>query len=342
MEVAARVLLWRPGMGEHDSLFKRVFRLPKHAAGELRSVLPPELLHRIDLGTLELVPTSFVSPELRERFVDALFRARFRDTAVPGYVGVLIEHQSQPDLWLPLRALEYYLRAWTELLRKEPARRSLPPIVCVVVHHGTGGWTAPRSLQGLIDGLAAAPELAPYVPSFEILVDDLCHQSDESLASRPLGPLPKVALWLLRDGRNIDTLLDHLEAWKDELGRLVDSEASGAQADDVIAVMRYILSVAGPRPFAEVKERVVRAVPVTEAPMASAAEQLIQEGIRRGERTGKAEGKAESVLAVLTAREVSVSAEERAQILACADLGQLERWLRVAMTAERAADLFAR
>jgi len=217
-------------MGDHDSLFKRVFRLPEHAAGELLSVLPPALASRIDLGSLELVPTSFVSAELRERFADALFRARFRDGAVPGYVGFLIEHQSQPHYWLVLRALEYYLRAWTDVLRAEPARRSLPPIVCVVVHHGAQGWTAPRSLHAIIDGLDVAPELAPYVPSFEILVDDLARQSDESLSSRPLGPLPKIALWLLRDGRNIDPLLGHLDAWKAELERLVTSDEAGARA----------------------------------------------------------------------------------------------------------------
>jgi len=109
-------------------------------------------------------------------------------------------------------------------------------------------------------------------------------------------------------------------------------------------VMRYILSVAGPRPFEEVQERVVRAIPAAEAPMASAAEQLIQEGIRRGKAEGKAEGeakgKAESVLAIFAAREVFVSAEQRARILGCTDLGQLDGWLRAAVTAKSAAELF--
>jgi hypothetical protein len=37
---------------------------------------------------------------------------------------------------------------------------------------------------------------------------------------------------------------------------------------------------------------------------------------------------------------VFVSAEHRTRILACTDLGQLDRWLHGAVTAESAGDLF--
>jgi hypothetical protein len=59
---AAWFLRCRPAMGDHDGFFKRVFRLPEHAAGELLAVLRPEVASRIDLGSLELVPLSFVAP----------------------------------------------------------------------------------------------------------------------------------------------------------------------------------------------------------------------------------------------------------------------------------------
>jgi hypothetical protein len=61
-------------MAEHDLLFKRAFRVPEHAAGELAAVLPKAVLDTIDQGSLELVQGDFVGQKLDERFSDALFK----------------------------------------------------------------------------------------------------------------------------------------------------------------------------------------------------------------------------------------------------------------------------
>jgi predicted transposase YdaD len=38
----------------HDWLFKEIFSVPEHAASHLRSVLPAELVARVDWNTLSL------------------------------------------------------------------------------------------------------------------------------------------------------------------------------------------------------------------------------------------------------------------------------------------------
>src|SRR5512134_2586221 len=139
-------------MGEHDRIFKRAFRLPEHAKGELLAVLPERLLEIVDLDSVVLVESAdLVDRWLKERFLDALFSASFR--GVPGYIWSLVEHQSEPDHFMVLRTLEYLVRAWRELLRAERERKTLPPVVCVVVHHGEYGWNAPTKLRELIDGI---------------------------------------------------------------------------------------------------------------------------------------------------------------------------------------------
>lgn len=156
-------------MGDHDLLFKRAFRVPEHAAGELAAVLPTAVLDLVDLGSLALVETDLVSQKLHERFSDALFRASLR--GVPGYVWLLLEHQSNPDRWMVLRALEYLTESWRKLRELEPKRKTLPPFVCVIVHHGEHGWNVPTRLHELVDGTAQVPELRRLVPDFEIIVD---------------------------------------------------------------------------------------------------------------------------------------------------------------------------
>jgi len=60
----------------------------------------------------------------------------------------------------------------------------------------------------------------------------------------------------------------------------------------------------------------------------------------RGEARGKASGEAEAVLTVLETRGVEVPDDVRVRITQCSDLDQLTVWLRRAVTAASAHDLF--
>ncbi|WP_394836898.1 hypothetical protein LVJ94_08315 [Pendulispora rubella] len=60
-----------------------------------------------------------------------------------------------------------------------------------------------------------------------------------------------------------------------------------------------------------------------------------------GRAEGKAEGKAASVLTVLRARGVAIADEQKARVLACRDLDQLDRWLERAVSVAAAEQLFA-
>ena len=318
-------------MGEHDHIFKRAFHLPEHVRGELVAVLPERVLDIVDLDSLQLVAsTGVVDRWLKERFVDALFSASFRGAT--GYIWLLVEHQSRPEHFMVLRTLEYLLRAWTELLRLERERKTLPPVVCVIVHHGEQGWNAPTRLSELVEGLDQVPELASFVPDFEIIVDDLVKQPDEALKRRPLPLFPKVVLWVLRDARTLQRFYGHLVAWSEELSQL-----SRESPEDAASVMRYILEVAGDESFESIQERITAVVPAAEEVMSTAAEQLM----RRGEAKGKAEGKAEDILAIFETRGLTVTGEQRARILRSKDTAELDRWLRKAVTAESAAELFS-
>jgi hypothetical protein len=145
---------------------------------------------------------------------------------------------------------------------------------------------------------------------------------------------------VLRDARVIQRLYQHLVSWAEELDRL-----SRDAPEDAATVMRYIFSVAGDEPLETLRSRIVDIVPATEQPMASAAEQLIQRGKAlgrvEGKVEGKAEGKAEGVLAVLEARGLTLTQEQRQRILDSKDTAELDRWLRRAVTIETASDLFS-
>ena len=63
-------------------------------------------------------------------------------------------------------------------------------------------------------------------------------------------------------------------------------------------------------------------------------------GLAEGLAEGEARGEARSVLAVLEARGVTVTEEQRARILGCDDLERLGLWVRRAATVADASELF--
>ncbi|WP_245681874.1 hypothetical protein [Actinomadura kijaniata] len=60
----------------------------------------------------------------------------------------------------------------------------------------------------------------------------------------------------------------------------------------------------------------------------------------QGRTEGKAEGEAEALLTFLEARGVEIPHDARERILSCTDLDQLNTWLRRAVAATSAAELF--
>ena len=145
---------------------------------------------------------------------------------------------------------------------------------------------------------------------------------------------------VLRDARVSARLDAHGGAWAAELGRLAT-----VSPEDFNTLLRYIALVSGVLSFEKLREAIVRAVPASEGAMATAGELLIEEGARRGHSVGKAEGKVEGkgedILTIFEARGLVVSADQRARILACADLPTLDRWLRAAVTCAQVDALFA-
>jgi hypothetical protein len=61
----------------------------------------------------------------------------------------------------------------------------------------------------------------------------------------------------------------------------------------------------------------------------------------KGRAEGEAKGRVFALLAVLDARRLTLSHEDRVRITECADLALLDRWIARAATAATAAEMFA-
>jgi predicted transposase/invertase (TIGR01784 family) len=308
----------------HDALFKYVFSQPEHAGSELRAVLPAELSARLDWGSLEPQPASFVDERLSGREADLLFTIRCEGQ--PAFLYVLFEHQSTNDPLMAFRLLRYLVRIWEAVLVEEPGRQRLPAIIPVVVHHSSSGWTAATDLRELIDlDAETLALLGAYVPEFRFVLDDLSRADDAALRGRSLTAVAAAGLMLLSRGRSAAKLLDELRRWMDVFGQVAQAP-SGVEA--LSALLEYAFRVGDVLPE-ELRELALQLGPTAHEAYMTAAERLIAEGEARGE----AKGKAELLLRQLGLRFGALSDATREQVLH-APSERLDVWAERVITAQ--------
>src|SRR5687768_3415913 len=212
----------------HDPLFKRTFSTVEHAASILRLLLPPALVARIDWSTLALCPGSFVDEALAERLTDLLFSAALADR--PALLYLLFEHQSSSEPLMALRMLRYEVKIWDAWLTENPHAKRIPAILPVVLHHSPEGWTAAVAFEALLDvdeELLAV--IAPYVPRFQFVLDDISAASDEDLRGRAMTALGRLVLWCFRYSRTPEEFVRRIGGWVD-LVREVRRAPNGVEA----------------------------------------------------------------------------------------------------------------
>lgn len=117
----------------HDLHFKQIMKNKKFAQVIIRQHLSAEQLALINLSTLELQNSSFVSGDMREKYSDILYKVKAKNGG-DCFIYLLIEHQSTPDKLMAFRFLEYTVRGMREHL--DQGNKKLPLILPLLFYHG--------------------------------------------------------------------------------------------------------------------------------------------------------------------------------------------------------------
>ncbi|UEM01535.1 Rpn family recombination-promoting nuclease/putative transposase [Skermanella rosea] len=274
----------------HDHFFKRLLEQPGTAGALLRERLPPEIAKLLGPDEPVLVQGSFVDRELREYRTDRLYRVRLRDGR-EAYLYVLIEHKAAPDPRVGLQLLGYMTQFWLswdkgEGKAKDGKLRPLPLLFPLVVYHGAAEWGVPLSFAEAVD--LDDETLRPYLLDFRYSLTDLGRIDDAGLSRQKEL---RIGLLLLKHGGRGGDLRQILV----EVGRA----AAALSTDDLVTLVRYIVSEPNEVEAAMLRDLLREIVPGQEARIMSiAAEQWKAEGMARG----RAEGKAEILLRLLRRR----------------------------------------
>ncbi len=318
----------------HDALFKSTFEQPDVARSQLELVLPAAVRAHLDLATLEVQPGSFRDPELHQTHTDLLYAVRTHG-GEQAFVYVVFEHQSSFDATMPFRMLRYMVGVWERWQQDHQGAKTLPVVLPVLLHHGSGKWKTAPELASMLDGSAELLDaVRPFQPHFRFLIDDLSALPLEALAARTLHALGRLVHLALRSSRSRARLRSATP--------LMAAIASTVVRDDRARALLYrlyeYLWQTAPRGVAaaEIESIVLQiAGPQGAEDAMNAAEELIA----RGRTEGEARGLRAAIATVFSARALPLSEGGRARIASCADVATLTKWLASATTAKSEAEV---
>ncbi len=226
-----------PQTKPHDRLFRGTFSDPEHAAGELVSSLPAELVAKLDMGSLRALDVSFIDAELRSVSSDLLFSVDL--ASEEAFICVLIEHQSTPDPLMGFRLLRYLVRLWERWLKENKGASRLPAVVPLVVHQGRRAWSSATTFHDLLNLTPEAlTATAAHIPNFTYLVDDLAGESIDALVERPMAPFGRLVFVCLQLAMTKQDPLDELEPREAIVAEVVGSPQG---RDAYATIVSYLL-----------------------------------------------------------------------------------------------------
>jgi hypothetical protein len=326
----------------HDTLFRQIFGDPAQAAVVLRSILPPRVAAHIDWDTpFEPVHASMVGQGAEQHHGDLLYKIKLVDGR-GAFVWVLFEHQSTVQRWMPLRLsgmVQDFLDDWH---RRTPGAKLLPAVVPVVLHHGPRPWRAPTSLLELTDlSEQQRADFAAHLLSLDFVLDDLRTVPDEDIDARPVGPLARLVLGIMKHARSPELLAFYL-AHADDVRELLATEHGRL---GLLIVFRYTERL---NPRLDRNTLIRHLEPLVGPGLESIMhpyEQFLREDLRdeifeKGVEKGVEKGQRETLLRQLTRRFGALPAAVTTRV-AQASLAELACWIDRILDAASLDDVFA-
>lgn len=213
-----------PSTTPHDAVFKQFLMHAETARDFLDIHLPAELRELCDLDTLHLESGSFIEESLKGHSTDVLYSVQMQGN--PGYLHVVIEHQSKPDKKMTFRMMRYAIAAMHRHL--EADHDKLPLVVPILFYQGEA---TPYPLSMCWFDMFYSPELARRVYNNPFpLVDITITPDDEIMQHRRIAILELLQKHIRQ--RDLMLLLEQLVTLIDE------GYTSGSQ---LVAMQNYML-----------------------------------------------------------------------------------------------------
>jgi hypothetical protein len=288
----------------------------------------------IDYDRLQVDPTTNVQRDYRHVESDVVLRGPLLRRKPGILIYILIEHQSEPDRFMPFRVLEYVMAIYRGQMRDWGQQHAslhdflFQPVLPVVLYTGTRSW---KSIGRLADLIAGGPDFAALAPVLEPVFLPVRDTPDSQLVSTG-GSFGQVL-------RLVQQRLARGPAFRPLLGQVVQALERMPQGErlrwldllsDIHALVHHVRE---PGEREDLQTHIAKSVKTdphrqeVNAMRKTIAEVLKEEGRLKSRR--------ETLVEAIRIRFGKPPADVQGAIEACADIAQLDSWFRLVLTARR-------
>jgi hypothetical protein len=194
---------------------------------DLLHIVRLSLVDRLDFARLETDPTTYVQRDYRHLESDLVLRVPLKGRKRSLLVYILLEHQSEPDVFMVFRVLDYVVsilrsqvRAW---LQDHPTLHDFrfQPVLPIVFYTGSRPWPDLGLLLDLFEDLTALPELSRRLPRIEPLFINLRETPAKQLVAEggPFGQVLRLFQGRQAGQTDFGDLLEQVVAALEELSK---------------------------------------------------------------------------------------------------------------------------
>ena len=152
----------------HDKRYRYLFSHPLFVQRLLTSFVDQPFVQHLDFSTLERVNASFVSPDFERRESDIIWKIAFQGK--PVYIFLLMEFQSSPDRWMPLRFCRYIVELYELIIHRSNAPSVLPAVFPLLLYNGDAPWNVSETVEALIE--PSIPEkFIPHLSYYPLIIN---------------------------------------------------------------------------------------------------------------------------------------------------------------------------
>ncbi|MCR4315822.1 MAG: Rpn family recombination-promoting nuclease/putative transposase [Planctomycetes bacterium] len=256
----------------HDRLFRKMMRIESVSSEMLRLMLEEKVYAKLDLTRIEILPESYLSPNLQEYFCDVLVLVPYKNDLLL-LVYILIEHKSYNDRNVLVQLLGGQYHIFTDLSGRG---EKLKYVICLQVVHPE---TAANAEEWLSDMLEQRDEdLDEYFPDFRALKRNL-HSFPERTQIRVAEA--RLMIQLLRNCRSPDIIIVLADAF---------SEIEGSEDEYLLQTVLIYAQKVSRLPKEEFMKLVEQHI---SSKATEVAETLWEQAVLEGEIKGRTEGRRE-------------------------------------------------
>lgn len=258
----------------HDAVFRQMLTQREVARDFLQIHLPKIFLNICEMDSLKLESGSFIEDDLRTSYSDILYSLQTKHG--PGYVYVLIEHQSKPDKFMAFRLMRYAIAAMQHHLNA--GHKTLPLVVPILFYQGLESpWPFPLNWHNLF----SEPKLAKALYSNEFALVDLTIMPDNQILQHQRIAMLELLQKHIRR-RDLSELLDPL------ITLLTQDHLNESQID---VLVNYMLKTGNTTKPGELVRQLAQSAPLYKEQLMTIAEWLEEKGRAEGMQKGLEEGR---------------------------------------------------